>query len=109
VQILCADVETAGLDSDFDRVMVYNAFPHFPDPEGLVRCLAGLLKPGGSLSIAHGQSRAEIDRRHQGSAHHVSVKLMEAEKLSELFSKYLRVTVCISDDEMYMVSGVRES
>ena len=43
VTILCGDVETAAFDRQFDCVVVYNAFPHFPDPERLIRTLAGLL------------------------------------------------------------------
>ena len=32
VQVLCGDVEETAFPETFDVVMVYNAFPHFPDP-----------------------------------------------------------------------------
>ena len=32
VTVLCGDIETVPLPQQFDRCMVYNAFPHFPDP-----------------------------------------------------------------------------
>lgn len=105
VQILCGDVETAVFDKKFDCVMVYNAFPHFPDPENLIRVLAGLLKPGGTLTIAHGMSRAAIDHHHEGAASKVSRGLMHEDVLQAMMEKYLTVTVKISDETMYQVTG----
>ncbi|MBQ6852209.1 MAG: class I SAM-dependent methyltransferase [Oscillospiraceae bacterium] len=104
-EVLCGDVETAIFDRQFDCIMVYNAFPHFPDPENLIRVLAGLLKPGGTLTVAHGMSRAEIDRHHKGAASKVSVGLMHEDQLAAIFEKYLTVTIKISNDRMYQVTG----
>ena len=104
-QVLCGDVETAAFDRKFDCIMVYNAFPHFPDPENLIRVLSELLKPGGTLTVAHGMSRAAIDRHHEGAASKVSVGLMHEDELAGIFEKYLTVTTKISDDRMYQVTG----
>ena len=104
-EVLCGDVETAVFDRQFDCIMVYNAFPHFPDPENLIRVLAGLLKPGGTLTVAHGMSRSEIDRHHKGAASKVSVGLMHEDQLAAIFEKYLTVTIKISNDRMYQVTG----
>lgn len=103
--VLCADVESWEPGKLFDCVMVYNAFPHFPNPENLIATLAGMLKPGGTLTVAHGMSRAAIDRRHEGGASKVSVGLMHEDDLAAIFERYLTVTVKISDDRMYQVTG----
>ena len=105
VTVLCGDVETAKFDRKFHCIMVYNAFPHFPDPENLIRVLAELLLPGGTLTVAHGMSRAAIDRHHEGSASRVSVGLMHEDALCDIFSQHLQVTAKISDDTMYQVTG----
>ena len=105
VTILCGDVENAAFDRQFDCIVVYNAFPHFPDPERLIRTLAGLLTPGGMLTVAHGMSREKIDAHHHGSASHVSNGLMPAEDLAAIFETVLNVTVIRSDDRMYQVVG----
>lgn len=105
--VLCGDVENYPFERKFDRIMVYNAFPHFPDPENLVKVLAGLLNPGGTLTVAHGMSRAAIDHRHEGAASKVSVGLMHEDELAAIFSKYLTVTVKISNDRMYQVTAVK--
>jgi len=106
-RLLCGDVETTDVGDGYDAIMVYNAFPHFPDPVRLIRHLSGLLRTGGTLTIAHGASRKVIDAHHLGPASKVSNGLMPAEELAEIFSSFLKVTLVISDDQMYQVTGVR--
>ena len=108
VRFVCGDAETSPLGEGFDAIVIYNAFPHFPDPERLVARLAALLAPGGRLTVAHGSSRADIDAHHHGAASRVSNGLMEAEALAAIFARHLRVTDVISTDEMYQVVGERE-
>ena len=108
VEVLCGDVTEVDFEKKFDRIVVYNAFPHFPEPEKLIEKLSGLLREGGILTVAHGMSRAQIDRHHEGGASKVSVGLMHEDALAELFGKYLTVTVKISDDQMYQLCGRKE-
>ena len=105
VAVLCGDVTEARFDKKFDRIVVYNAFPHFPEPEKLIEALSALLKTGGILTVAHGMSRAQIDRHHEGGASKVSVGLMHEDALAAIFEKYLVVTTKISDEKMYQVCG----
>ena len=46
-----------------------------------------MLKPGGTLTVAHGMSREKIDAHHHGTARHVSNGLMPAEELAEILYK----------------------
>ena len=105
VDFICADVENAPLD-EYDVIMVYNAFPHFPEPEELIKSLVGHLAIGGTLTVAHGMSRAQIDDHHKNSASKVSCGLMSEHALAGMMRKYLDVTVKISNDRMYQVTGV---
>ena len=107
VRFLCADAENAEFDREFDCIMIYNAFPHFEDPDGLIRSLSRFLKPGGTLSVAHGMSRAAIDAHHSGEAENVSHGLMHEDELAAIFERYLQLTVKISDERMYQVAGRR--
>lgn len=107
VRVLCGDVEETAFPEQFDVVMVYNAFPHFPDPARLIPRLAGLVKPGGRLSVAHGMSRAAIDSHHSGAAHPVSNGLMHEDALRALLTPYCDVDVCVSDERMYQVAGTK--
>lgn len=109
VRVICGDVENTELEDDFDVVMVYNAFPHFPEPARLIESLAKKLKMGGRLSIAHGMSRAMIDSHHSSvSAHKVTMGLMHEDELRKLFEPYFEVDIIISNDEMYQVSGLKK-
>ena len=107
VRFICGDIETADVGQGFDAIVVYNAFPHFPDPERLITHLSGLLTEGGVLTVAHGMSREKIDAHHHGSASKVSMGLMPAEQLAGIFGRHLDVTAVISDEDMYQVAGKR--
>lgn len=108
-QVLAGDVEDRDFARQFDVVMVYNAFPHFPDPARLIQVLAKLVRPGGRLSVAHGMSRDRINHCHQGAAQGVSLGLMEAGELARLFAPYFQVDTQISNEEMYQVCGIRRA
>ena len=105
IQVLCGDVQKTDFGKQFDCIMIYNAFPHFPDPEGLIATLSSMLQPGGTLTVAHGMSRAAIDHHHEGAASKVSVGLMHEDQLAEIFSGHLTVITKISNDRMYQVTG----
>lgn len=107
VSVICGDVETEKFDRKFDVVMVYNAFPHFPDPAKLIRVLSELVAPGGTLSVAHSMSRAALAKHHE-RAMTVSIELIEENELAALFAPYFEVTTIISNDNMYQVAGVRK-
>lgn len=107
VRIMCGDVMVADIGGDYDAIVIYNAFPHFAEPEKLVEILSDKLKKGGRFTVAHGMSRERIDAHHKGAASKVSNGLMEAEKLAEIFNRYINTIQIISDDKMYQVVGER--
>ena len=107
IKVICGDVETVEFSKKFDAIMVYNAFPHFPDPAHLIKVLAGLVKPGGKLSVAHGMSREKLTSHHAGRASKVSIDLLHEKELAALMEPYFDVDVIISNERMYQVAGVR--
>ncbi len=107
VTVICSDVEEYPFGKKFDRIVVYNAFPHFPKPKRLIQTLAALLKEGGRLTVAHGASREAIDNHHSGAASKVSHGLMRADSLKKLFDPWLDVEIMISNSKMYQLSGVK--
>ena len=107
IEVLCGDVECQVFDRKFDRIVVYNAFPHFPHPKRLIKTLSELLTEDGRLTVAHGASRETIDGHHSGAASKVSNGLMSAETLKRIFDAHFDVEVVISNRHMYQVSGVK--
>lgn len=108
IKVVCGDAESFEYGELFDSVIIYNAFPHFSDPDRLINRLAGCIVPGGKLTVAHGMSRDAIDRLHGGAAQTVSNGLVRAEELKKLLEPFFDVDVVISDDRMYQVAGTRK-
>ena len=105
--VICGDAENIIFDKQFDVVMIYNAFPHFPEPQRLVENLSKALKSGGRISIAHGMSKKELDEIHMKSAGRVSNILPECDELAEILEPYFDVDIKISNKKMYQVSGTK--
>lgn len=103
--VICGDAENIILDKQFDAIMIYNAFPHFPEPKKVIENLSKALKTGGRFTIAHGLSKKELDEIHQKSAGAVSNVLPECDDLAKMLSPYFNVDIMISDDKMYQISG----
>ncbi len=106
-EVICGDAESITFDCQFDVIMIYNAFPHFPEPEKVIANLAKYLKSGGRISIAHGMSKKELDEIHMKSAGKVSNILPECEELAKMLEPYFNVDIKISNNKMYQVSGTK--
>ncbi len=107
VAFFCSDIEEIRLPDFYDTCMVYNAFPHFTNPASLISSLAAKIKTGGRLTVAHSMSKKQLDSHHAGPASKVSMGLMGEEELAKLFGGFFEVDVKISNDRMYVVSGVK--
>jgi len=107
VSFVCADAETAQFEKEFDCCVIYNAFPHFPNPPALIKNLSACIKTGGVLTIAHGHSREQINRHHMEHAASVSVELMDDDALSALLAPYFNVVVTVSDGCMQQIVGIK--
>ncbi len=105
VTVLTADAETADFGRRFDRIVVYDAFPHFKDPARLIAHLSRALNPGGFLTVAHDRSRENINAHHKGMPETLAADLMPADELAAIFAETLLVTAVISSDRMYQVVG----
>ena len=106
-EVICGDAENTTFEHKFDVIMIYNAFPHFPNPQNLIENLSKHLKDKGRISIAHGLSKKELDDIHMQSAGRVSNILPESYELAELLKPQFNVDIIISNDKMYQVSGTK--
>ena len=108
IQLICADAEEYSFEKDYDAVMIYNAFPHFSNPEKLIKNLWNALNIGGRFTVAHGISEKELEKCHSTVAKDVSLPLPSKEKLCDMMSELFDVDVMISDEEKYIVSGLKK-
>lgn len=107
IDVICGDAENYDFGRQFDCAVIYNAFPHFPDPAHMIRALAKWIRPGGTLTVAHGMSAEALRHHHSGAAFQVSLDLPEPEELAALFAPWFDVRLTVSNAYMYQVTGVR--
>lgn len=112
VRFILGDISTVKLPiSHFDSVMCYSVFPHFQDKPVTVSRIAGLLKPGGRLVIAHSQSRDAINNLHARSSDTVRRdELPEAATIKKYIKQAELVPILTEDnDEMFVVIGEKKN
>ena len=107
VEVICGDMEAVPVLRRCDSCMVYNAFPHFPEPAKLLAALARWVKPGGRLAVAHSMSLQALRRHHAGSARAVSREMLSPEELAALMAPWFQVDIALADGEKYLVAGTR--
>ena len=106
VMFINDDIDNIGEGFSFDRVMVYNAFPHFVDPKGMILKISGMVKIGGTVTIAHGAGRNVINDCHSELTKEIADDLIPAEEMVGLFDESIEITTVI-DSDFYVVSGKR--
>ena len=107
VRFLLADAEQDPLGGPYDCVVVYNALPHFPDPARLLAHLGQTLAHGGTLTLAHGMSRARLEQHHSGVPAAVSRPLPSLEALEALLPLSLRPEIRVDNEEMIQLTARR--
>lgn len=50
-KVLCATLETARLEGDFDAISAWDVLEHVPDPQGFLNACSRLLRPDGCLFL----------------------------------------------------------
>lgn len=104
IRVLCGDAQTLDLPGPYDCCVIYNAFPHFTNPDTLIARMADLLTPGGTLCIAHGMSLAALHAHHE-RARSVSREMFTAEALGAMMAPYFDIETAVSDEEKFVVVG----
>ncbi len=99
------DVDEGG----FDAVLLYSAYPHFPDKARLAAHMASMLKPGGRFLVAHGESREAINGCHSGGqVSPLSWKLHGAREEAENFSALFTIDMLADTKDIYFFSGIKK-
>lgn len=106
VEFICADADVEKFDKKYDSCMIFNAFPHFINPNKLLSNLLPAVKDGGTLTIAHDMGRKMLDAHHSNCASSVSRGLMHEDELEKIFiSVGLTDIIKIAAEDIYIVSG----
>jgi ubiquinone/menaquinone biosynthesis C-methylase UbiE len=93
-------------DQFFDQVVCFGAFPHFGDKEKALGEMGRVLKPGGTLVIAHALSSVALRSHHQNCGP-VSTDFLpeEADMKSLLEKAKFQVKRLIDEPKCYLCEG----
>ena len=107
IDFLCEDAEEYHFKNQYDCAMVFNAFPHFSNPEALIKNLAKATKSGGTVTVAHDRGRKDLDNHHKSvQASKISNGLISENALEEIFKSLGLVDIYKkATKDIYIVSG----
>ena len=91
----------------FDRIIIYNAYPHFMEKDKVVQKVAELLNPGGRFIVAHGACREKINGCHTNVPKEITSGLLSAKEESRLWETCFSIDILIDTEQFYMFSGVK--
>lgn len=93
---------------NYDVAIIYSAYPHFTDKEGLIRQVYKCLKPGGRFMVAHSESRDRINNRHQKpKVEDVSDGLRPVAEEMAMWNRLFQVDVSADNEDIYFFSGIK--
>jgi len=97
-------------DRFFDQIICFGAFPHFEEKPKALEEMGRVLKPGGTLVIAHALSSVALRNHHQNCAP-VSKDFLPEEGEMRFFLERagFRVKRLIDQPRCYLCEGVRKS
>ncbi|MGI5919169.1 MAG: class I SAM-dependent methyltransferase [Christensenellales bacterium] len=91
---------------NFDRIIVYNAYPCFPDREKFAQKTLRLLIPGGRFVVAHNAGRESVNAVPEvwGGC---GTPLQSADEECSWFEPFFEMDVSMDNEELYLISGVK--
>lgn len=92
-------------EGDFDKIVIYNAYPHFTDTQAFLTAINNNLKKGGEFSIIHSDPPSVINARHSGGAKIVSKDLESADEEANIFKELFDIVQTVDDGEKYLIRG----
>jgi ubiquinone/menaquinone biosynthesis C-methylase UbiE len=110
VEFIAADVNEIRLGNGYDAVICYSCFPHFHDQRATIRHLSQGLKTGGTLAVAHSESRDAINAIHANGPEEIRDDyLPQANEIAEMMADAgLEVIETIDDEETFVVVGRKQ-
>lgn len=109
INILTADYEQPGLfpGETFDQIFIFNAFPHFAQPQAVFNHSKTYLKPGGKLVIAHSMTREAVNKMHGQAGDAVKDDLVPADPIVEqLYTQAGFTDISLSNSQFFMAVGI---
>ncbi len=89
----------------FDWVVLYNAYPHFLEPEHLAEKVASVLKDGGHFLLLHSLGRAALNHHHEGMQATLCRDLLPVDEEAIYFKKHFLIEQFKDEKDCYFLLG----
>lgn len=110
IEYVVSDIYDLDYREEFDLAVCYSCFPHFTDKTGAVRKLAGMVREGGRVAVAHSSSADHINSVHRRSGGSVALDILPPmDRLVEMMEREGLRAVFTRDDDEYYICICRKS
>lgn len=92
----------------FDYAIIYDAYPHFLEPELFEKQLAHLLKENGRFAIVHSLSREQLKEHHDGHCPAFSRDLKTPNEEAKVFAKDFTILRAEENNQSYLLMGQKK-
>lgn len=91
-----------------DRVVIFNAYPHFFDKNNFAKKVFKVLRPGGRFTLAHSMGRKRINAVHDKRyVRNYSTTIHSADTEKCWFEPWFNIDKCVDIDDLYLISGTK--
>ena len=105
VSFRVGDFLESDFHEEFDVIVLYNAYPHFLEPEKLAKRFYASLKKGGKFAIVHSLGRKELDTHHAAIASKVSRSLDPVEEEAKRFDSFFHIEEAVEGEHFFFLAG----
>ena len=91
----------------FDKIIIYNAFPHFILLDKFKEAIYRNLKADGKFIICHSLSRAELATHHAQLSSNISRNLNYVETEADYFKDKFVINTAKEDDKSFVIVGTK--
>ncbi len=99
----CGDYLDYKFNDKFDKIIIFNAYPHFLDKEALALKAYNDLNDDGYLIIMHNLGRDELNKYHHNHADKISNGLMVPKDEEKELKKYFKLEKYLDEFDRYLM------
>lgn len=103
VTYFVADFYSYEAEEGYDKILVFDAYPHFTDRDAFVEKCAALTKKNGEVRIFFDEKKEKINGHHHGLHTDISKPLLPAKEEAERFAKYFD-TITADESFTYVIA-----
>ena len=109
IEFICDDIHNIK-DRKFDYVIIYNAFPHFLNPDKFIAHVHTLLRENGKFLICHDMGRDQLNNHHNNKkkVSDISLGLKETAEVGWMLVNSFFVDKMVDEDDIYIIYSIKK-